>query len=71
MFHLNGIVEKLDQGMFEVKNSLPYADIEHMDDPYTKKIAESDGFIRLLSCKDESFISTSKGAKALNVQCQC
>lgn len=38
-------VEKLDQGIFEVKNSLPYADIEHMDDLYTKKIAESDGFI--------------------------
>ena len=36
---------KLEQGSFAVENRIPYADIEHMDDPDIKKIAEEDGYI--------------------------
>ena len=36
---------KLEQGAFAVENRIPYADIEHMDDPEIKKIAEEDGYI--------------------------
>jgi len=36
---------KLEQGVFEVKNTIPYADVDHMDDPETRRIAESDGYI--------------------------
>lgn len=36
---------KLEQGILEVKNSVPYADIDHMDDPEIKQIVESGGYI--------------------------
>ena len=38
-------VGKLEQGIFDVTNTIPYADIEHMDDPKTRKIVESGGYI--------------------------
>lgn len=37
--------DKLTQGIFEVENSIPYADIEHMDDEKVRAIAEEDGYI--------------------------
>lgn len=36
---------KLEQGFFSVENTIPYADIEHMDDPETRKIVESGGYL--------------------------
>lgn len=36
---------KLEQGIFEVKYRLPYADIEHLDDEAVQKIAGTDGYI--------------------------
>ncbi|MBQ9768121.1 MAG: class I SAM-dependent methyltransferase [Lachnospiraceae bacterium] len=36
---------KLEQGIFAVENSIPYADIDHMDDPETRKIVESSGYL--------------------------
>jgi len=36
---------KLEQGVLCVENTVPYADIEHMDDPETRRIAESDGYL--------------------------
>lgn len=37
--------EKIEIGQLEVKYSVPYADIEHLDNPAIKKIAEDEGFI--------------------------
>lgn len=37
--------DKLEQGIFEVVNSIPYADIEHMDDEKIRSIAEKEGYI--------------------------
>ena len=36
---------KLEQGTFLVKNKVPYADVDHMDDPEVKRIVESGGYI--------------------------
>ena len=36
---------KLEQGIFEVENTIPYADIEHMDDPDTRAIVEAGGYL--------------------------
>lgn len=38
-------VGKLEKGVLCVKNSIPYADIDHLDDPEIKAIAEEDGYI--------------------------
>ncbi|MBO5228349.1 MAG: class I SAM-dependent methyltransferase [Lachnospiraceae bacterium] len=38
-------VGKLEQGIFSVENTIPYADIDHMDNPETRKIVESGGYI--------------------------
>lgn len=38
-------VGKLEQGILAVENSIPYADIDHMDDPETRKIVESGGYL--------------------------
>ena len=37
--------DKLGQGVFEVENTIPYADIEHMDDEKVRAIVEEDGYI--------------------------
>lgn len=37
--------DKLAQGVFEVENSIPYADIDHMDDEKVMAIVEKDGYI--------------------------
>lgn len=36
---------KLEQGMFSVENTIPYADIDHMNDPETRKIVEEGGYL--------------------------
>ena len=36
---------KLEHGIFSVENSIPYADIDHLDDSEIRAIAESDGYI--------------------------
>lgn len=36
---------KLERGILSVENKIPYADIDHLDDPETKAIAEAEGYI--------------------------
>ncbi len=36
---------KLEKGILDVKNTIPYADIEHMDDPEIREIVESGGYL--------------------------
>lgn len=36
--------EKFDKGELELKYSIPYADIDHQDNPYIKNISENGGF---------------------------
>lgn len=38
-------VGKLERGILEVTNTIPYADIEHMDDPETRKAVEEGGYL--------------------------
>ena len=38
-------ISKLERGVFSVENTIPYADIEHMDDPETRAIVETDGYL--------------------------
>ncbi|MBP5491605.1 MAG: class I SAM-dependent methyltransferase [Clostridiales bacterium] len=35
---------KLERGELELKYSIPYADIDHLDDPKVKEIAEAEGY---------------------------
>lgn len=37
--------KKLEQGIFEVQHSIPYADIDHTEDEEIMAIAENDGYI--------------------------
>ena len=37
--------EKLERGEFSVENRIPYADIEHLDDPFIRKLTAEDGYI--------------------------
>lgn len=37
--------DKLSRGIFEVENSIPYADIEHVDDEKVMAVVEEDGYI--------------------------
>ena len=36
--------EKLEQGIFEVENTIPYAEIDHLDNERIRSIAEEDGY---------------------------
>ena len=38
-------ISKLEHGIFSVENTIPYADIKHMDDPETRAIVEADGYL--------------------------
>lgn len=38
-------VAKFEQGILQVKNRIPYADIDHLDDPDIRAIAEADGYL--------------------------
>ena len=44
---------KLEQGIFAVENTIPYADIEHMDDPETREIVESGGYLWSHTLEDQ------------------
>ncbi len=45
--------EKLEKGQFEPKYTIPYADIEHTDDPYIRNLAESEGYIWSHTLEDQ------------------
>ncbi len=44
---------KLEQGIFSVENTIPYADIDHMDDPETREIVESGGYLWSHTLEDQ------------------
>ena len=44
---------QMDQGILEVKYSIPYADIDHMDDPRIKEMAEAEGYIWSHTLEDQ------------------
>ena len=44
---------KLEQGIFSVENAIPYADIEHMNDPETRKIVEEGGYLWSHTLEDQ------------------
>lgn len=44
---------KLEQGILVVENSIPYADVEHMDDPETRRIVESGGYLWSHTLEDQ------------------
>lgn len=46
-------VGKFEQGIFEVTNRIPYADVDHMDDPEIKEIAEADGYLWSHTLEDQ------------------
>lgn len=46
-------VGKLQKGILSVENTIPYADIEHMDNPETKAVAEEDGYIWSHTLEDQ------------------
>lgn len=46
-------VGKLEKGILSVENTIPYADIEHMDNPETKAIVEEDGYIWSHTLEDQ------------------
>ena len=46
-------VGKLEQGILCVENTIPYADMEHMDDPETQTIVEKDGYIWSHTLEDQ------------------
>ncbi len=45
-----GLYEK---GILQVENTIPYADVEHLDDPETKAIAEADGYMWSHTLEDQ------------------
>lgn len=45
--------EKIEKGQLVLKYSIPYADVEHLDNPVIKKIAEEDGFIWAHTLEDQ------------------
>ncbi len=44
---------KMEQGILEVENTIPYADIDHMDNPEIRAIAEADGYIWSHTLEDQ------------------
>ncbi len=46
-------VGKLEKGILSVENTIPYADIEHMDDPETRTVVEEDGYIWSHTLEDQ------------------
>ena len=54
-------VGRLEQGVLSVKHSIPYADIEHMDDPETRKVVEREGYIWSHTLEDQIQGQTEAG----------
>lgn len=46
-------VGKLEKGILSVENTIPYADIEHMDNPETKEVVEEEGYIWSHTLEDQ------------------
>lgn len=46
-------VGKFEKGILQVENSIPYADIDHLDDPETRSIAEEDGYLWSHTLEDQ------------------
>lgn len=46
-------VGKFEKGILQVENTIPYADIDHLDDPETKAIAEADGYLWSHTLEDQ------------------
>ncbi|MBQ9943199.1 MAG: class I SAM-dependent methyltransferase [Clostridia bacterium] len=46
-------VGKLVQGILSVENTIPYADMDHMDDPDTKREVESGGYLWSHTLEDQ------------------
>lgn len=44
---------KLEQGTFSVEHTIPYADIDHMNDPETRKIVEEGGYLWSHTLEDQ------------------
>ncbi len=44
---------KLERGIFSVENTIPYADIEHMDDPEIKAVVEESGYLWSHTLEDQ------------------
>jgi ubiquinone/menaquinone biosynthesis C-methylase UbiE len=45
--------EKMEKGFFSVENKIPYADIEHLDNPEIKALAEREGYIWSHTLEDQ------------------
>lgn len=46
-------VGKMEQGILCVENTIPYADVEHMDNPETRAVVEKDGYIWSHTLEDQ------------------
>ena len=46
-------VGKFEKGIFQIENTIPYADIDHMDDPETRAIVEADGYLWSHTLEDQ------------------
>lgn len=46
-------VGKFERGILKVENAIPYADIDHMDDPETRAIVEADGYLWSHTLEDQ------------------
>lgn len=46
-------VGKFEKGILQVENKIPYADIDHLDDPETRAIAEADGYLWSHTLEDQ------------------
>jgi len=46
-------VGKFEQGVMQVENAIPYADVDHLDDPEIVAIAEADGYLWGHSLEDQ------------------
>lgn len=46
-------VGKFEKGILQVENTIPYADVDHMDDPETKAIVEADGYLWSHTLEDQ------------------
>ncbi len=53
--------EKLERGEFAVENKIPYADAEHLDDPFIRHLAESEGYIWGHTLEDQIGGQTAAG----------
>lgn len=46
-------VGKFEKGILQVENRIPYADIDHMDNPETRAIVEEDGYLWSHTLEDQ------------------